>query len=92
MLYKLFIKLIQPTVNSVRIRDMCFNVIIPFVLYWAKIILNQIAVRMTFRKREKEREREREDGNTCESTLSFLHSTDIIGYIEIPNSLLSSCE
>lgn len=56
---------------------MYFNVIIPFVLYWAKIILRQIAVRMEFKKREKERERESEDGNTCESTFSFLHSTDI---------------
>lgn len=37
---------------------MYFNVIIPFVLYWAKIILHQIAVRMEFKKREKERERE----------------------------------
>lgn len=61
----------------------------PFILYWAETVLNQIAGRMKFKKRSSERERE--DGNTREGILSFLHSTDVVEYPEVPDSLLSRC-
>ena len=64
-------------VNTLRIGSMYFNIIIPFVLQWAKIILNQIAVRMKLKERE--------------STLSLRRSTDIIEYLEVPGTLLGSC-
>ena len=64
-------------VNTLRIGSMYINIIIPFVLQWAKIILNQIAVRMKLKERE--------------STLSLRRSTDIIEYLEVPGTLLGSC-
>lgn len=63
-------------VNTLRTGSMYFNIIISFVLHWAKIILNQIAVRMKLKERE--------------STLSLLHPTDIIEHLEVPGCLLGS--
>lgn len=63
-----------------RIGNTYFNVIIPFVPDCCE---NEIF-------KEREREKDREDGNTCESTLSFLHPTDIIEYLEVPDPQPSS--
>lgn len=54
---------------------MYFNIIISFVLHGAKIILNQIAVRMKLKERE--------------GTLSFLHPADT-EYLEVPDCPLGS--
>ena len=37
-------------VNTLRTGSTYFNIIISFVLHWAKIILNQIAVRMKLKE------------------------------------------
>lgn len=63
-------------VNSLKIGNMYFNIMFPFVLHWDKIILNQIAGRMKLKE--------------MESTLSLLHLADVIAYL-VPGSLLGSC-